>query len=341
MIKAIFFLVLTILFSYSQAYAGGNKPVQMTCRIDLNPNNGSFWRKDNNLTYTEQIVLPLSADVSDHQVIFQSDEINAHFHRSIVFLGNATVDPLTGRRKIFIGIYQASDRKENIDKANLMFSLPFTEFYKKYDGKIGHSTQYGLPIVSAVSDSGSLEIFTGDYFNGRFKMSCKANGYDIQASSFDPLKSPRERFSCNINLKNAYSKQTVNELSRPVILGFSTEDRNDLQPIIEDNMFEGLLTNIRVMGNLYINQETLKPEFLLGIYRMSKLYDPKLHAGFHIPKNQTLNKNGNPNYYAVPVAEIRTESDYAELRTRVALDGYRMEIECKKINNSIEWTDKI
>lgn len=313
------------------------KSMELSCQIDIRSN----FKNRKPLSYPENIIIPISNDIHEQHIILESEELNKQLHKTIVFLGNATEDPLTGARKIFIGMYQSSIKPISKDPKDVLFNLPFSVYYQNKNGQLSESTEYGLPIVSAVSDSDSIEIFSASYGDAQFKMNCVNPRKPVFISSLYPAQGYKEKFLCNISLKNRSSRQVVDEQRKEMTFGFSYNNRSNLQPIIEDNMFDRVLPRARIMGKLSINPKTGQPEFLLGIYRMNKMYDPSLHTGFYVPKNQTPDPSGRPTHYGLPIAEVRTSSDYAELRSSMALKGYSFKAECKKVGNRILWSQEI
>lgn len=282
------------------------------------------------------INIPISSSVEDNHIILEDEDINSYFHQRIVFLGNALIDPVTGERKIFIGMY--AGYPNTLRGRSNFFNLPFIDFYQDYNGNTVQDSGFGIPIVSAASDSGSISLFTGDFKQARLKMNCKTSDSESYVSKLD-FNQPRHQFSCNINMRNGHSGRQIDEINKQVILGFNVNDRMELQPIIEDEHLKSVLASAHIMGNLYLNPETSKPELLLGIYRMSRWYDPEKHSEYFTPERQARTHDGRPFFYAMPLAEVRTNSDYAELRTGATLSGYSLKVECKKIENRITWLE--
>jgi hypothetical protein len=323
------------------AYAAQNT-VPLACQIELDsPFNRLTLRgrvSDDKIINT-QINLPISANAEENHIVLEDEAINSFFHHRIVFLGNAHLDPVTGSRKLFIGMYEAYSN--NLRGRTHMFKLPFLDYFTDYRGETVLGDSFGLPIVSAASDSGRLDLFTGDYKQSRLKMKCeiKDNVSVVTQLNFDQ---PRHQFTCNINMKNGHSGRKIDEINKQVTLGFNVNDRQELQPIIEDEHLSSVLASAKIMGNLYLNPETSKPELLLGIYRMSRWYDPVRHEGYYTPEYQPRSSTeaGKKFFYAMPLAEVRTNSDYAELRTGATASGYSLKVECKKINNQMAWIEQ-
>ncbi len=313
--------------------------VGLNCQIELGAEHTRFTlrgRVSNDKNLDAHIVLPMTSNLDENHIVLEDPDINRYFSERIVFLGSAHIDPMTKERKLFLGIYSAYS--EQLRNRSKFYNLPFVDFSTNYKRETIQTTGYGLPIASAVSDSGSITLFTGDYNRSRLKMKCQTEDYLNYMTKLDPSQ-PRHQFSCNINVKNNNFRQSIDEPNKPVIIGFSYNDRSQLQPIIEDEHLKSVMPAALIMGNLYINPENQQPELLLGLYRMSRFYDPVKHAGYYTPEYQPKTQDGRPYFFAMPLAEVRTQSDYAELRTAATTHGHSLKVECKKLNNKMTWLE--
>lgn len=305
-----------------------------------------FQRKNYNLSESVVTEIPVTSSPEAHTLVYETEHLYEFFRRRIKFMANITVDPTTGKDKLFIGMYEvfgeyyAPSYTTYLDR--LMYLINDVKI-KDYNGNYRDSRDVYLPIGSAVSDSGSVEVFNGKYgeaYNNRLKFNCQILDGDNYVSEFEPSKRPRERFSCNIKVKKLNSSKTpIDEINKRVTLGFMYSNKRDLQPIIEDDHFDGLMLNARIMGNLFVDPIDNKPKFLLGIYLGCgvRYCSDKMYADYKI--HETIEPGV---VYYIPKVESISESDYIEIRSTVgSAYNYSIKAECKKTNNSTVWLDKI
>lgn len=337
------FLVLNGLF-LSNSFADQNS-VRLTCEMNL-VSSWKTWtpwgQKNYDQNVTVNATLPLVDNPLNKKVIFESESLNDYFQQGdIKFLANASLDPITKRKKIHIGMYVSNYLQTEFNPKLGLFNVPVLSKYKTWDGK--NIINYFSPVMSAVSDSGRIELYNGDYQGDRIKFSCLTEEEKAFITELKP-ENKKEQFTCNINVKNSLNREVIDELNKTVVLGFSYSHKRDLQPIIEDEVFKSQsMAAIRLMGNLYVDKETNKPKFLLGIYKISRGYNPKEHSEYWTPEYQPKDRNGNPRkwFYAMPLAESTTDSDYIELRSDFQ-HGHtqKIKVECMKLNNRMMWSEE-
>jgi hypothetical protein len=339
-LKKLIFMMSFIVPSYSFGAVAGQSSVESVkyrCELNIDSPWGGT-KYDQNII--QEVSIPVSKSPLEQTVIISSQAVNDVFGSAIItkqFLGNVTKDPKTKRNKLFIGMY---DLRTNDSKySGSMFNIPL----KNSDNSLYYGdVRYAHPIMSAVSDSGKVELFTGRY--GQFtktKFSCEemlADKVLKTISAFNPNHS-RELFQCNVVIKHKNTRAIIEEFNKDVFIGYS-DTKRDLQPILEDENLKGFFANANVMANLYYNEKTDKTEFVLGMYSIRRLgYDPEKHEGYWIPP-QTLYKSNNykPSFYSTPEFEVSTNSDYAEIRSDMAYDNlYESSIGCKKISNNTNY----
>lgn len=348
----------SIMFWTHSSFARQNS-VNLSCKVVVDEGS-TYWslsgRKTKELSAEAEVNLPISSDGLLNQVVIEDAMISSRFSKRVVFMANAHIDPVTGKRKIFLGMYHAHSTERR--NTPTLINVPFSDTYVDHNNQTQNITGFGIPIVSAVSDSGTIGLFTGRFVDGKLKMSCVTDDAETYRSNLN-LSEPRQLFSCNISVRNGFRGTSIDEINKEVILGrgeaLRTEQerrdderlgvsdlsakRRDLQPIIDDEVFKKVSSRVQIMGNLYINKETNQPEFLLGIYEVNRFYDPVEHAGYYTLPEKRLAMNGNPTMYALPLAEVTSSSDYAEVRSAAAIDGYSYKVECKKMNNRMTWLE--
>lgn len=247
---------------------------------------------------------------------------------------------MTGRKKVHVGMYTKNHFQTEFNPKLGLFNIPLLSKDKTYDNK--DITNYFRPIMSAVSDSGRIELFTGDYQGDKIQFSCITDEAESYISALKPERK-KEQFTCNINVKNSLNREVIDELNKTVVLGFSYSHKRDLQPIIEEDIFRSnSMPAIRLMGNLYVDPETNQSKFLLGMYRIRRGYDPKEHSEYWTPEYQPKDQNGNPSkwFFALPIAESITDSDYVELRSDFQHGhSQKVKVECMKSNSQMTWLD--
>jgi hypothetical protein len=265
----------------------------------------------------------------------------------VTFLGSASLDPVTKRKKINVGMYSKNHLQTEFNPKLGLFNIPQLSKVKTWDNK--DITEYYRPIMSAVSDSGKIELYNGDFEQQNIiKFSCKTNEAENYISELKPERK-REQFTCNINVKNSSERELIDEINKTVVLGFSYSHKRDLQPVMEEDITRTssstdgkVLSGVRIMGNLYIDEKTNQPKFILGLYRMSRRYDPTKHAEYWTPEYQPKDKDGNraPWFFAMPIAEATTDSDYVELRSDFQNGHtYKVKAECMKSNSQMTWLE--
>jgi len=214
-----------------------------TCELSIDAPKTLFHGQyyDQNKVFDVQI--PVTKSQLDQTVLVSDDLINESFSKKVQFLGNVTIDPSTQKKRLFIGMYEMRSNTIDISK-DPFFAIPVSNLDRSLDYA---DTRHAVPIVSAVSDSGSLEIFNASFNQHiiKFKCASKSRSSDSE-SKFDPNHG-REKFLCNIKIMSYYKKQIINESNKQIILGYSTTKR-DLQPIMEDSQLKGYYANILVMG---------------------------------------------------------------------------------------------
>ncbi len=297
-----------------------------TCELSIDAPKTLFHGQyyDQNKVFDVQI--PISKSQLEQTVLVSDDLIDESFGKKIQFLGNVTVDPRTQKKRLFIGMYEMRSGTIDISK-DPFFAIPVSNT----DRSLHYAdVRDAVPIVSTVSDSGSLEIFNASFQQHTIKFKCtsKNTSSDLEAK-FDPNHG-REKFLCNIKIMTHYDQQIISESNKQILLGYSKTKR-DLQPVMEDSHLDGYYKNILLMGNLFYNSELKKTEFVLGVYKQARHYDPVKHAGFWIPpQSPRLRTSGIPFFYTVPEAEAVSSSGSVEVRYREPeFAFYETTVSCK------------
>lgn len=284
------------------------------CKLDFDARYTSFEgfrspRKNHDKTIQTRLNLDVSNSLNLSNLISDPD-INAYFNLNISLKGSVYVDPITNQKKLFIGLYDGV--RDSVIAAQTSTDL------KKY-----------------------LNLFVGTYSNpmnskeGKFNINCKIEKESKQKNKISNLNAKTklnslnpenniEQFSCDVVVKRRRSGRVIlEEKNKQVYLGYSnqynrTESINtikrDLQPLIEDLHFERATNNLRIMANIYEDPETKTPKMLLGVYRMQRLYQEELHAGYWLPEYQP---QSGPFYFGMPMAEVVSTSGYIDLKTTI------------------------
>lgn len=306
----------------------------VTCKLEIKAPSGMWtpWgRSNNNRSVEVKADLKLEDSGLKQTEIYSDKTIDQLFYKNIIVAGNLHKDPTTQKKKLFIGVYEAYGSVPQTTPSSLL-QLVHLSKVKTYEGNDRYEVL--LPIVSGSSDSGSVELLAEDYgasgSTSKLKLSCALEDKEQHVVTLNP-SNKRELFSCDIEASHHSSGKSVKENNKTVILGYNpNEFMRDLQPIVEDRHFGSFFGGIRIMGNLFIDSQTSQPKFLLGIYRSWKFYNPQVHGEYWVPDQPTKKE---PFFFAMPEAEIITSSDYAEVATATAYEGFTVKVACKKLRN--------
>lgn len=314
----------------------------VTCELSHDAPVGA-WRPSGRRNYDQTIVkqAELSLEESAHKQteIIYDESLNSYFSRQLKVTGNIHLDPKTQKKKLFVGLYEVRSGIRLNDES-LLSMMHVSETMKTYDGR--EMDEVLVPVVSGMSDTGSVELLAENYGStgspSKVKLSCSISKAPV-ASTLN-FSNRRERFSCDVFAGHYASNKAVQEQNKQVILGYnSNEFMRDLQPIIEDKHFSGFFANVKIMANLFVDKETNQTKLLLGIYKIWRHYDAEKHGEYWVPDSNSRGKNGGPFFYAQPQAEVITTSDYAEVITASAFDGYAVRVSCKKATNNNQWAE--